>query len=153
MKSEKHSAERATDICCNSSDAEAFWRERQAIERFNSKDEGVFVITLDNDRHFTGCQQIMSKVFRSPLLFADEVATLKALEGNEEFIVLHNRPGISPKPGPHDTARAREIALAAQRKNSSLLDYIIVGGSDDRFPNGVFSAHKRLARWIASKKP
>jgi DNA repair protein RadC len=95
----------------------------------------------------------MSKVFRSPVLFADEVATLKALEGIEEFIVLHNRPGLSPKPGPHDTARAREIALAAQRKGFSLLDYVIIGSVDDRFTEGNCSSHKQLSKWMKGKGP
>jgi len=140
-------------ICCNSSDAETFWRASiKSLPGFDAKDESVFVIVLDSERRFTGCHEIKSKVFRSPVLFADEVATLKVLDGIEEFIVLHNRPGLSPKPGPHDTARAREIALAAQRKNISLLDYIIIGSADDRFPRGSFSAHKRLARWIGEKK-
>jgi DNA repair protein RadC len=151
MNSENSQGESTTGICCNGKDAETFWRKSVKQTGFNAKDDGVFVITLDEARRFTGCHQIMSKVFRSPVLFADEIANLKALDGIEEFIVLHNRPGESPEAGPEDKARAKEIALAAKRKNSALLDYIIIGSADERYREGRFTSHRLLAKWIKAK--
>jgi RadC-like JAB domain len=150
MNSEKQTA----DICRNRADAETFWRESvKGPTGFDAAADGVFIITLDGERHFKSCHQIVSRVFRSSVLFADEVMNSKVLQGVEEFIVLHNRPGLAPKPDPEDKARAREIALAAQHKNFALLDYIIIGKADDKYPRGSFSAYKRLAKWMEAKKP
>lgn len=157
MKSETNDSGPAAQSCRNSAVAVEYWRQNAKRLGFKTGTDGVFLITLDNERRFVGCHQVTSPVFRSPLLFADEVVKMKELERIEEFVLIHNRPGISPIPGTDDKARAVELALAAHRKNSSLLDYVIVGDfgkfEDKRFPEGFFSSHKRLKRWIGGRKP
>ena len=141
-----------SQVCKNSTDAERFWRESvKELEGFRVENEGVFVITLDNDRHFLGCHEIKTNVFRSAILFADEVIRAVFLKGVEEFILLHRRPGLSLKADLGSKARARALILAARPGNRELLDYIIVGEKSDKFERGIYSLHH--AKGFHSRDP
>lgn len=124
-------------ICHNSKDAVAFWRPNagHAAEHVT---ESLWIVTLDKDRHFIGCHSIETKVFSSPGLLADEVLSAEHLKGIEEFIFLHHRPGVPPDADGESKARARALILEARKRESGLLDYIIVGKPDERNDDGVF---------------
>ena len=86
------------DICKDSFDTHFFWRSSvENVSGFDAQAESTWIITLSDDRHFISCEEIRSKVFRSPVLFADEVLAADCLKGVEEFILFHNRPGLPPK--------------------------------------------------------
>jgi RadC-like JAB domain len=127
-------------ICKGGLDTHQFWRRNvEKLSGFDAKSESIWLITLSDDRHFIACEEIRSKVFRSPILFADEVLAAACLKDVEEFILFHNRPGISPMAIHEDKQRARAIILAARSKNQSLLDYMINGERDEKFIAGFFS--------------
>ncbi len=46
------------------------------------------------------------------------------------IIVAHNHPSSDPTPSPQDIAITKELAQAAELLGVTLLDHIVIGGSD-----------------------
>lgn len=131
-----------SEICKGSDDVREFWtRTVEKISGFDAKAESIWIITLSDKRHFVACEEIRSKVFRSPVLFADEVLNAQCLQGVCEFILFYHRPGVPPKAADDDKQRARAIILAAHSKNQDLLDYMIHGERDEKYHLGIFSLY------------
>lgn len=132
-------------VCRNARDTVAFWRANSA-HAAEHVTESLWVLALDKDRHFMGCHEVQTRVFRSPALLADEILSAEMLKGAPEFIFIHSRPGATPEATEDDKQRARAIILAGRAKESELLDYIIIGRPDKRFKDGVFGlAHFKKA--------
>ena len=123
----------ANNICKTSADAESYWRK--SVKRLRARkasDEGFFLITLDRGRHFTGCHRLGLKGIGAPESFAREVIGSPFLNGVGEFIVLHNRPGVSPVADEQSKARARALIVAGRPKGYDLLDYLIRGKPNEK---------------------
>ena len=151
MKTETEKNCETPGVCKNSMAAVDFWK-KNASKQAASTAESLFVICLDNDRHFTGCHEVQTKVFSSPALLADEIFSADFLKGVEEFIFLHHRPGVAPTATDADKARARALILEGTKRKCDLLDYIIVGRTNEKFEKGFFGlAH--LKRSFHSENP
>lgn len=117
-------------------DAEQFWRKE--ANGFGPG-QSVWVISLDAERRFLGCDQVAWRFFAQPILLADEVLIAAKKRGAEEFIFLHYRPGFSPASDLDSKTRARAIILSGRQKECSLVDYLIIGERNEKYVNGLFS--------------
>ncbi len=134
-------------ICHNSSDAADYWQETtKKMPGVHGHTESVWIVSLDSERRFLECRQIVSKVFNSPALFADEVADADFPKGAEEIIVIYNRPGAEPRSDANDKGRALAIAKAVTAKKVELLDYVIRGKAGGIYPSGLCWLYKWLNR-------
>jgi DNA repair protein RadC len=132
-------------ICRSSSDAVNFWREQVAGQRgFKCKAENFWVITLDAERHLTGCHPVASKAFSAAARFADELFALGFLRGVEEIIIIHSRPRVALEASAEDKERIRAIILAGRSSKCELLDVIQIGEIDERHPLGFLSFYSRV---------
>jgi DNA repair protein RadC len=133
-------------ICQNARDAMDFWRANTGrISGFDAKLESLWLIVLDDERHFIGCHEIRTRFLAQPILFADELLADTRLKDAPEFILVHNRPNAPLTKGEKEKALARAIVLAGREKKCECVDLLIVGERTDQFYLGFIPMNRRGA--------
>ena len=129
--------------CTCSSDVCEFWRERVAgLSGFNIKIQGLWAITLDGERFFTGCHSVKCMSFDAAQRFADELFQSEFLRGVPEFILVHHRPGVALKASVADKERISSVILAGRARKTELLDCLLLSEPHAAHPSGCLPMRK-----------